>query len=211
SKEEASYKTDGEKVGLNPCALGGSIATPKKGLNAPLFEITSFEQLGALTDELKGKIAFYNIPMDPAFINTFHSYSNSAKQRYVGALEASKKGAVGVVIRSLSATINDFPHTGSMTYQGAEVKIPAMAISTLDAEKLSADLKSNPDLGFFMKMNCESRDSVISYNLIAEIKGAEKPGEVIILGGHIDSWDLGTGAHDDGAGCVHSLEAVWLL
>ncbi|WP_417609634.1 M20/M25/M40 family metallo-hydrolase [Owenweeksia hongkongensis] len=209
--EEANYKTTEGKIVLNPCALGGSIATPKKGLTAPLFEITSFEQLDTLTTELEGKIAFYNIPMNPAFINTFFAYSSSAKQRYVGALEASKKGALGVVIRSLSATINDFPHTGSMTYKGADVKIPAMAISTLDAEQLSTNLNTDPSLEFFMKMSCESKDSVISYNLVAEIKGSEKPEEVIVLGGHIDSWDLGTGAHDDGAGCVHSLEAIWLL
>lgn len=210
-QEQAYYTNDGSKTVLNPCALGGSIGTSKNGLKAPLFEITSFEQLDTLSDELAGKIAFYNIPMDPAFINTFHAYSNSAKQRYIGALEASKKGAIAVVTRSLSATINDLPHTGSMTYTGAEVKIPAMAISTADADKLSSDLKANPRLELFMKMNCESRDSVISYNLIAEIKGNEKPEEVIVLGGHIDSWDLGTGAHDDGAGCVHSLEAAWLL
>lgn len=209
--EEANYKTSAGKVILNPCALGGSIATPEKGLQAPLYEINSFAQLDTLTTELEGKIAFYNIPMNPAFINTFFAYSSSAKQRYIGALEASKKGAVGVVIRSLSATINDFPHTGSMTYKGADIKIPAMAISTLNAESLSSDLKQNPSLEFFMKMNCESKDSVISYNLIADIKGSEKPEEVILLGGHIDSWDLGTGAHDDGAGCVHSLEAIWLL
>lgn len=210
-QEVANYNTDGKEVTLNPCALGGSVATQKKGLKAPLYEIRSFEQLDTLTTQLEGKIAFYNIPMDPAFINTFFAYSNSAKQRYVGALEASKKGAVGVVIRSLSATINDLPHTGSMTYQGADVKIPAMAISTLDAEQLSSDLHKNPALQFFMKMNCESKDSVTSYNLVAEIKGSEKPDDIIILGGHIDSWDLGTGAHDDGAGCIHSLEAAWLL
>ena len=211
-QEVAYYKTQqGEKVELNPCALGGSIGTAKKGLTAPLFEIKSFDQLDTLTDELQGKIAFYNIAMDPGFINTFSAYSSTAKMRYVGAMEASKKGAVGVVIRSLSATINDLPHTGSMTYRGAEAKIPAIAISTLDAEKLSKDLKVNSDIQFFMKMNCEERDSVISHNLVAEIKGSEKPEEVIVIGGHIDSWDLGTGAHDDGAGCMHSLDAVWLL
>lgn len=211
-QEVAYYKThQDEKVELNPCALGGSIGTAKKGLTAPLFEITSFDQLDTLTDELQGKIAFYNIAMDPGFINTFSAYSSTAKMRYIGAMEASKKGAVGVVIRSLSATINDLPHTGSMTYRGAETKIPAIAISTLDAEKLSKDLKVNSDIPFFMKMNCEERDSVISHNLVAELKGSEKPDEVIVIGGHIDSWDLGTGAHDDGAGCVHSLEAVWLL
>lgn len=211
-QEEAYYSIqDGVKITLNPCALGGSIPTPVKGLKAPLFEISSFDQLDTITDQLEGKIAFYNIPMNPAFINTFFAYANAAKQRYVGALEASKKGAVGVITRSLSATINDLPHTGSMTYKGADVKIPAMAISTADAEVLSRNLKQTSQIEFFMKMNCEKRDSVTSYNLIAEIKGESKPEEVIVIGGHIDSWDLGTGAHDDGAGCVHSLESVWLL
>ncbi len=210
-KETAYYTLNGKRYEVAICALGGSVATPEKGLQAEVVEITSFEQLEAMTDELEGKIAFYNIPMNPAFINTFYAYGSAVKQRYVGALEASKKGAIGVVARSLSSSINPYPHTGSMTYADAERQIPACAISTRHAEQLSKELEKNPTLSFHFKMAPEYRDSVTSYNLVAEWKGSEKPDEVIVIGGHVDSWDLGTGAHDDGAGCIHSLEAVWLL
>ena len=210
-KEQASYTTDGEQQEVDVCALGGSIATPEGGLTGKILEITSFEQLDSLDSELQGKIAFFNIPMDPTYINTFFAYGAAVKQRWMGAVEASKKGAIAVVTRSLSNTINDYPHTGSMTYKGAETKIPAVAISTKDAEMLSRDLSKNPELDFFMKMNCEWKDSVMSANLIADLPGRESPDEVILIGGHIDSWDLGTGAHDDGAGCMHAFEAAWLL
>lgn len=211
SKEVARYSIDNKKYHMRCTALGGSVGTAPGGLRAQVVEIRSFEQLDRMKDELQGKIAFYNIPMDPSYINTFFAYSNAVKQRYAGALEASKKGAVAVITRSLSATINEYPHTGSMTYKGAPRQIPAMAISTADAELLSKHLRSHPELEFFMNMSCETKDSVVSYNLIADLPGKEKPGEVILIGGHIDSWDLGTGAHDDGAGCMHSLEAAWLL
>ncbi|MGB0177279.1 MAG: peptidase M28 family protein, partial [Owenweeksia sp.] len=129
-KETGYYTLNGKRREVAVCALGGSVSTPKKGLKATVVEITSFEQLEAMTNELEGKIAFYNIPMEPAFINTFFAYGGAVKQRYVGALEASRKGAVGVVARSLSSSINPYPHTGSMTYAGAEEMIPACAIST---------------------------------------------------------------------------------
>lgn len=211
-REESFYMFNGEKVITNGCALGGSVSTKKKGLEAPIVEITSFEELEAMDKKaLKGKIAFFNIPMDPSFIFTFFAYGNAVKQRYVGAVEASKKGAVGVIVRSLSSSVNKYPHTGSMTYADAKKKIPAMAISTYDAERLSNHLVQEPGLEFFYKMSCEWGDSTISYNLIADIKGKEKPDEIIVVGGHIDSWDLGTGAHDDGAGSIHALESAYLL
>lgn len=209
--ERAYYQTNGKLTDLPVTALGSSVATPEGGLKAPLVELRSFAQLDSLGDALEGKIAFFNIPMDPTYINSFFAYGQAVKQRRVGAVEASKKGAAGVVIRSLSNTINEYPHTGSMTYRGADRKIPALAISTAAAEKLSRDLKKDPDIEFFMELQCHWEDSVMSSNLIAEWPGTEKPGEVIVVGGHIDSWDLGTGAHDDGAGCMHALEAAWLL
>ncbi len=212
SKEVAFATAAGENHYFQVCALGGSVGTPFNGITAPVVEINSFDQLQDMDSKaLKGKIAFYNIPMDPSFINTFFAYSQSVKQRYVGALEASKKGAIAVVIRSLSATVNPYPHTGSMTYVGAPKHIPAAAISTQDAEWLTKALQTHPELKITLKMDCELRDSVTSHNLIADLKGSEKPDEIILIGGHIDSWDLGTGAHDDGAGCMHALEAAWLL
>ena len=194
---------------FNACALGGSVATPPKGLTAEVVELTHFDQLDSI--DVKDKIVFFNAKMDPAFLNTFFAYSATAKYRYLGALEASKKGAAAVIIRSLSSTVNKYPHTGSMTYNGAETKIPAAAISTKDADDLSALLKGVDDISLNFNQNCVWKDSTYSYNLIADLKGAEKTDEIILVGGHIDSWDLGTGAHDDGAGAVHALEAAYLL
>lgn len=205
----ASFLAGGEQYEVNFCALGGSVGTGGN-LQAEVLEVRSFEELDSLGEAVKGKIVFFNIPMDPSFINTFFAYSRAVKQRWAGALEASKHGAVAVVARSLSSTINDIPHTGSMTYKGAPEKIPAISISTADSEKLSEMLKKGT-AEFQMQLNCEWRDSLVSHNLIADLKGSEKPDEIILVGGHIDSWDLGDGAHDDGAGCIHSLESAWLL
>ncbi len=209
--EEVSFTARGITYPLRGCALGGSVATPEKGLTGEVVELRSFEALDSIEDQLEGKIAFFNIPMDPAYINSFFAYGSAVKQRWIGAVEASKKGASAIVIRSLSNTINPYPHTGSMTYEGADRKIPAMAISTLDAEILSDALSEEPGLELSMKMWCAWKDSVISHNLIADLPGRELPEEIILIGGHIDSWDLGTGAHDDGSGCMHSLDAAWLL
>jgi len=211
-KEVAYYVSKGKKFETHVTALGGSVSTPENGLSAPIVEITSFDELDEMPeDALKGKIAFYNIPMDPTFISTFFAYGNAVKQRWAGAVEASKKGARGVVIRSLSSSINIYPHTGSMTYEGAAYKIPSLAISTLDAEKLSKAYAKDPKLKFYMKASCRMADSTYSHNLIVDWKGSEKPDEYILTGGHIDSWDLGTGAHDDGAGSIHAFETAYLL
>lgn len=211
-EEPAYFMVGQDRHKVHHCALGGSIATEDEGLQAPVVEIRSFAQLDSMpANALEGKIAFFNIPMDPAYINTFFAYSNAVKQRWAGAIEASKKGASGVITRSLSSTINKVPHTGSMSYKGAAKKIPAISISTYDAEQLSAALTRSSAVGFYMKLNCQWKDSVQSHNLIADLQGTAQGDSYILTGGHIDSWDLGTGAHDDGAGVVHALEAAWLL
>ena len=209
AQETAWIVREGKKVeDLAITALGGSVATPNNGLIAGLVEISSFEQLDSLN--LEGKIAFYNIPMDPTYISTGFAYGNAVKQRWAGAIEASKRGAVGVVIRSLSSSINKYPHTGSMSYEEGTKKIPAAALSTFHAELLSKELRKNPALKLKMNMACRWYDSVESYNLIADLKGSERPEELILVSGHFDSWDLGTGAHDDGAGSMHALESLYL-
>mgnify|MGYP005840097307 CR=1 FL=1 len=211
TSETAYYLRNGKRYVANATALGGSVPTPEEGLLARVVEINSFAELEAKGDQLKGNIAFFNIPMDPTFITTFFAYGQAVKQRWVGAVKASQYGAKGVVIRSLSSSINKYPHTGTMTYEGAENKIPALAISTWDAERLSDALAKNPDVQFYMKINSRWLDSTYSHNLIAEIPGTSKKDEIMLTGGHIDSWDIGDGAHDDGAGCIHALESVYLL
>ncbi len=204
----------GNTNNVSICALGGSVATPTGGLKAAVVEVAGIEELQSLGREaIEGKIVFYNRPMDPALIHTFEAYSGCVDQRYSGAEEAARFGAVGVIVRSMTHKLDDYPHTGSMSYGELPVaqRIPAAAISTNDAELLSTTLKLNPDIRFYFNQTCRQLPDVESYNVIGEIRGSEKPEEVILVGGHLDSWDLGDGAHDDGAGCVQSMEVLRLL
>ncbi|MBS9461608.1 M20/M25/M40 family metallo-hydrolase [Flagellimonas sp. 389] len=196
------------------CALGGSVATPDGGLKANIVEVQGIEDLEKLgKDKIAGKIVFYNRPMDPTKISTFSSYSGCVDQRYSGAAEAGKYGAAGVIVRSVNLRLDDYPHTGSMSYGDTPVskRIPAAAISTKGAELLSTTLTLNPDIKFYFKQNCKQFDDVQSYNVIGEIKGSTYPNEIMIVGGHLDSWDLGDGSHDDGAGVVQSMDVLRLI
>jgi len=121
---------------------------------------------------------------------------------------AAKKGAVAVMIRSVTHSLDNYPHTGTTRYDDAVKKIPAFACSTMDAEWLSKQLKLRMPVQLFLKSNCKQGPDVLSYNVVGEIRGSEKPEEIITAGGHLDSWDLGEGAHDDGAGCVQSIEVI---
>ena len=196
------------------CALGGSVATPSGGLKASVIEVKGIEDLEKLgREKIEGKIVFYNRPMDPTMINTFSAYSGCVDQRYSGAAEAGKYGALGVIVRSMNLRLDDYPHTGSMGYGDVPVdtRIPAAAISTNGAELLSATIKLNPNAKLYFKQNCKQLEDVQSYNVIGEITGSEHPKEIMVVGGHLDSWDLGDGSHDDGAGCVQSMDVLRLL
>ncbi|NNL32127.1 MAG: M20/M25/M40 family metallo-hydrolase [Flavobacteriaceae bacterium] len=204
----------GKTIPMNICALGGSISTPIEGLKANVIEVQGIEDLKDLPMEsVKGKIVFFNRPMDETLINTFSSYGGCVDQRYAGAMEAGKLGAIGVIVRSMNLRIDDFPHTGSMTYGDLpnEQRIPSAAISTRHAELLSSMLKLDDSIKFYFKQNCRQLKDVQSYNVIGEITGSEFPKEIILVGGHLDSWDLGDGSHDDGAGCVQSMDVLRLL
>jgi hypothetical protein len=204
----------GEKTITDICALGGSVATPNLGIKAEVVEVNGLEELATIgKDKLEGKIVFYNRPMQADLIETFEAYSGCVDQRYAGAAEAAKYGAVGVIVRSMNLRLDDFPHTGAMSYGDMPVnqRIPAAAISTNGAEYLSSLLKLQPRLLFYFKQNCKTFDDVQSYNVIGEITGSTKPNEYMVVGGHLDSWDLADGAHDDGAGCVQSMEVLRLF
>lgn len=195
-------------------ALGGSVATPSVGLKAPVVEVQGIEDLATLGREnIEGKIVFFNRPMQANLISTFEAYSGCVDQRYSGALEASAFGAVGVIVRSMNLRLDDLPHTGAMSYgeQDVSKRIPAAAISTNAAEKLSYLLKLEPELKFLFRQQCKTFPDVWSHNVIGEITGSEFPDEIILVGGHLDSWDLGDGAHDDGAGVVQSMEVLRLF
>jgi hypothetical protein len=204
----------GKTTNVNICALGGSVATPALGIKARVIEVHGIEELKTMGKEaIEGKIVFFNRPMDPTLINTFEAYGGCVDQRYKGAMEAGKYGALGVIVRSMNLRLDDLPHTGSMTYGETPVsqRIPSAAISTNDAELLSSMLKLDKDIEFYFRQNCKQLKDVLSYNVIGEIRGSQYPDEYIIVGGHLDSWDLGDGSHDDGAGVVQSMDVLRLL
>ncbi len=198
-----------ERKALAICALGNSVATPTAGLSAGIVEVKEFSELEKLgKSKIQGKIVFFNRPMDPSRIATFHAYGGAVMQRVGGPSIAAKYGAVGVVVRSMSLIKEDAPHTGVTIYNDTFPKIPACAISTNDADFLSEKLKKYPESKFFFKMSCKMLPDERSHNVVAEIRGSERPEEIIVVGGHLDSWDNGDGAHDDGAGIVQSIEVI---
>ncbi len=197
---------------LNSLALGGSVGTGISGIYAPVVEVKSWDALEKLGEAgIRGKIVFFNRPMDPTKIRTFEAYGGAVDQRVHGASRAAKFGAVAVLVRSMTLKIDDFPHTGTVRYDSSFTLIPAAAISTLAAEKLSKLLRDEGKATVFVKMACQTLPDVLSYNVIGEIRGSEFPKEVLLVGGHLDSWDVGQGAHDDGAGVVQSMDVLRLL
>ena len=199
-------------VSMNVCALGGSIGTGPDGVVSKIIEVKSFEELAQLgTKNVQGKIVFFNRPMDPTYIDTFTAYGKAVDQRGGGASEAAKYGAIATIVRSMSPNIEDYPHTGGMRYASNITKIPAVAISTKHAELLSKLVKEDKELQFYIETHCEILEDAPSFNVVGEIKGSEYKDEIIVVGGHLDSWDLAQGAHDDGAGCVQSIEVLRLF
>ena len=199
-------------AGLGPLpavALGGSVPTPEGGLTAPVVELQSLDALK--TTDLKGKIVFFNRPMNPEYVSTGLAYRDAGDQRNQGPGEAAKYGAVGALVRSLTLAHDDTPHTGATTYQPDGPKIPAAALSTNAADQLSNVLKSTGQAQATMTINSRWFEDAPSHNVIGEIRGSEHPEQIIVVGGHLDSWDIAPGAHDDGSGIVQSIEIMRLL
>ena len=211
AKEQAYLQVEGKKIPFSICALGLSVATPPTGISASVIEVHSLDELAQLgTQAVKGKIVFFNRPMNPEFIETFRAYGSCVDQRSSGAREAGKLGALGVIVRSMNLRIDDLPHTGMTNYGDTPVaqRIPSAAISTLGANQLSSLLKDNPTASFYFKQSCQTFADVTSYNVVGEITGSVYPNQIMVVGGHLDSWDLGDGSHDDGAGCVQSMAVL---
>ncbi len=209
--EAGWYETaDGQLHKVNLLALGGSIGT--NGLmKAELVMFDHLDELkNAKEEQVKGKIVFINQPMDEKQINTFKAYGGCYPIRGMGAIESSTKGAVAVIIRSLGMPVDEHPHTGGMYHKDEVKEIPAAAISTSDSEALAAAIH-NGKVNFYLEMDCKVFPDKLSYNVIGEMRGTERANEFITFGGHLDSWDTGEGAHDDGAGIIHSLEAMRVL
>jgi Zn-dependent M28 family amino/carboxypeptidase len=197
-------KPRAEKLDL--LALGGTVATPKEGVEAAVVVIRDFAELGP---QVKGKIVLYNHPMlvtSPAI----DGYGDAVAYRGQGASKAAKFGAVGVLVRSVTTHSLATPHTGGMGYEEGVAKIPAAAITVEDAERLSRLVKEG-EVRVRLRLTARFEAEADAVNVIAELPGLELPGEVVVLGGHLDSWDVGQGAHDDGAGIVESVEALRLV
>ena len=212
-KEVAYFVSNGKKVDMAVCALGGSIGTSNKGVTAEVMEVKIIEEAAALGEKARGKIIFYNRPFDNTLINTFSAYGGCVDQRANGAATVGKFGALAVIVRSMTNNIDDYPHTGTMRYGDIPESeyIPAAAISTLAAENLSKALKEDSKLKVYLRQTCKNLPKEKSFNVIGEIRGSEHPEKIIVVGGHLDSWDLGDGAHDDGTGIVQSLEVLHIF
>jgi len=197
---------------LSALALGMSVPTPKEGLTAEVIEVQSLEDVEALGEEkIKGKIVFYNRATDQRHIRTGTAYGGAVDQRSAGPAVAAKYGAVGVVIRSVGTAFDDVPHTGVTSYKEDIPKIPAAALGYQSADRLTEALKKNPNTKLFFKMSCQTLEDAPSHNVIGELTGSEFPDEIITIGGHLDSWDVGHGAHDDGSGCMQSIQVLRLF
>lgn len=209
-KDEANASYSGKKKTLDVIALGNSKGSGKSGVSGNVIEVKSFDELEAKKDQLKNKIVFYNYPFNQKFIRTFEAYGDAVRYRGAGASRAAKYGAKGVIVRSMSESTDNYPHTGALRYDSAYPLIPAVAIGLRDADWLSNQLKSETvsvaikTYGYFLP-------DTIGHNVIAELTGSEFPNEYITIGGHLDSWDPGEGAHDDGTGIVQTIEVLRVL
>ena len=193
---------------LDVLALGNSEGTKNKELTARVVLVNSFEELEKKKDSLKGKIVFYNYKFNPTYVQTFRSYGEASTYRGSGPSRAAKYGAVAVIVRSMSHSTDNNPHTGATRYDSAYAKIPALAIGLRDADWMSNQIQLNDIVTVTIKTNAHFLPDTIGHNVIGELTGSEFPNEIITIGGHLDSWDPAEGAHDDGAGCVQTIEIL---
>ncbi len=192
-------------------ALGGSVPTAELGVTASVIEVKSFEELEELGDAARGKIVLFNRPMDATRFSTFEAYGGAVDQRSRGPSRAARAGAVAALVRSMTTRLDDFPHTGALRYEEGVATIPAAAVSTLAAERLSALLAAGVDVRVKLELDCRTLGEAPSFNVVGELVGREQPDEIVVLGGHLDAWDVGDGSNDDGGGCCQTMEAVRLI
>jgi len=203
--EDKAEVTGGKK--LDVVALGNSMGSGKKGVKAEVLLVNSYDELEKKKDEVKDKIVFYNYKFNPTYVQTFRSYGEASQYRGNGPSRAAKYGAKAVIVRSMSHSTDNNPHTGATRYIDSFAKIPAVAIGLRDADWLSEELQKGK-VSVQIKTNGHFLDSAIGHNVIGELTGSEFPNEIITVGGHLDSWDNCEGAHDDGAGCVQTIEIL---
>jgi len=192
-------------------ALGGSVATPPGGVTAEVVVVGGIDEIAALGETARGKIVLLNGRMDPGLVNPFSAYSQAVSQRSRGAVEAAKVGAVAALVRSMTNAMDDTPHTGATRYADGVPRIPTAAISTNAAAEIAALVASGRRVTVHFEQQCRTLPDTEGHNVIGELRGRSSPEEVLVVGGHLDAWDVGQGAHDDGGGCCQALEAVRLL
>lgn len=192
-------------------ALGGSVATPPGGVAAEVIAVRSFDELRQRSGEARGKIVLFDRPMDPTEIRTFTAYGRAVDQRTQGAVEAARAGGVAALVRSVTTRHDDVPHTGMMRYANDVERVPAAAVSLVGADRIAGWLASGERVVVRLELGCRLLPAALAYNVIGELRGRERPEEIVLVGGHLDAWDLGQGAHDDGAGCCQAIEVVRLL
>ncbi|MEX6687927.1 M20/M25/M40 family metallo-hydrolase [Danxiaibacter flavus] len=209
-KASVSYTENGKQqtMQLNVLALGNSVGSGVRGVKAPLIRITSFDDLEAKKDQLKGKIVFYSVPFDEEFIHTFEAYGKNVIYRAIGASRAAQYGAVAVLVRSMSHSMDNNPHTGALHYLDSIPKIPAAAVGLRDMEKLDTLFTKSKSITAQLFTYGKMLPDTIGHNVIGEITGSEYPDQYITVGGHLDSWDVNEGATDDGAGIVQTIEIL---
>jgi carboxypeptidase Q len=201
--EESAELITPRRTALHMLGLGGSIATPAAGIEADVLVVTSFDDLKARAAEARGKIVLFDVP--------FTTYGETVRYRSQGAIEAAKVGAVASLIRSVGPFGMQTPHTGGMRYDTAVTKIPAAALSMEDAMMLHRMQSRGQPVRVRLKMSARTLPDAESRNVVAELRGRERPEEIVVIGGHIDSWDVGTGAMDDAGGSVVAWGAVRLM
>ncbi len=196
---------------LATIALGGSVGTPPGGLVGPVRAVRTFAELDALGERARDAIVFFCRPMERTSVDAFAAYGAAVPQRTQGAVRAARAGGVAALVRSITQRLDDVPHTGALRYEPDVPRVPGAAVSTLAAERLEALLERHGEVVGRLELDCRDAGEVPSWNVVGELVGRELPDEVLVVGGHLDAWDVGQGAHDDGAGCCQSIEAVRLL
>jgi carboxypeptidase Q len=205
--DQRSRKYKPVKKELDVVALGNSMGSGKQGVSGQVLLVNSFDELEKKKDEVKDKIVFYNYRFNDTYVNTFNAYRDAGQYRGQGPSRAAKYGAKAVIVRSLSNATDNSPHTGATRYDSAYAKIPAVAIGLRDADWLGEQAQKG-NVSVTLKTNGHFLPDTIGHNIIGELTGSEFPDQIITIGGHLDSWDNCEGAHDDGAGCVQTIEIL---
>jgi carboxypeptidase Q len=194
---------------LTVAALGRSVGTGPAGVSAKVVQVMSLQELESLGRAgVEGKIVFLNRPVDQTHYNTFQGYSGAVDQRFRGPTLAAELGAVAALVRSVTTANHDHAHSGGTGYNDDGPNVPGLAISPVGADKLALWLEKDPELMVYIRNTSHMLPDAISHNVIGEIRGTHYPNQVITVGGHLDSWDNSAGAHDDGAGCMQSIDVL---